>query len=183
MSQPSKIDKCSLSTMTIKFLNPRKLGVNSASRLKLELRALEWTAAICRYLDDLFLVLGLVENPFACPKFLEGSLPSTRVVAASWLSIFGLSKSPDIDAVDVVASSASEKCGSFSEVSIANIGGKDMGNFQLRSNFLEIPIVQKENTINQSMEKSDAIVLVSCTTIFRVGGAYACHLQISRLRA
>lgn len=60
-----------LNTMTIRFLNPRKLGVTSVSRLKHELRALECTAAICRYLDDVFLVLGPVAAPLALSDFLR----------------------------------------------------------------------------------------------------------------
>jgi hypothetical protein len=48
---PMEIGSHLLNTRTIRFRNPRKLGANSESWLRQEVRALEWTAAICRYLE------------------------------------------------------------------------------------------------------------------------------------
>lgn len=103
------MDKDVLNTITIRFLNPRKLGVTSVSRLKQELRALECIAAICRYLDEVFLVLGPVAAPLALSDVLRRAFPSAKFVAASLLAISGGLKLRAIDAIEVSASAHSEK--------------------------------------------------------------------------
>jgi len=62
-----------LKTITIRFLNPRKLGAASESWLRHDVLGLECTAAMCLYLFSQF----LVGWPLSCVLWLVGTLPFT----------------------------------------------------------------------------------------------------------